>query len=203
MNNTPMNQRVWNLRACKQCESQYKPTSMAQRFCSDECNIDNASKRFWESVNKDGPIPEGKPELGKCWLWMLPCEIGLGYGQIKVKGDRIRVHRFSYALHNGGHMAPGLNVLHLCNNPNCVNPAHLKMGTQKENIQQCVKDGRKSDRRGSNCPTAKLTDESVKQIWKDSKTMMRKDIASKHNMSRSVISNILNGKTWKNVDSTI
>ncbi len=91
--------------------------------------------RFWPKVKVDQP--------DKCWEWkackLPPC----GYGLLSdVKGKSpLRAHRVSWEIHNGP-IPKGLHVLHNCDNPSCVNPAHLAVGTQKDNIMAASSRGR-------------------------------------------------------------
>lgn len=89
-------------------------------------------ERFWAQVNKNGPIPEHKPELGPCWLWTGHIVTGKGYGRIRVYGKYQKAHRVSYELFVS--LVPeGLQLDHLCRVRHCVNPAHLEPVTNKEN----------------------------------------------------------------------
>lgn len=79
---------------------------------------------------------------GGCWLWRGVVNDG-GYGVIQLgrgKGTT-RAHRVTYE-HFVGPLVPGLDVMHLCHVPNCVNPAHLKLGTRAENMAMSQDDGR-------------------------------------------------------------
>lgn len=96
-------------------------------------------KSFWKRIQiyNDG-----------CWLWVGPkCKDG--YGKIGVKrygasSDRntVRSHRFSWVLHNQQQIPKGMWVLHKCDNPPCVRPDHLFLGTAKENKADCIKKDR-------------------------------------------------------------
>lgn len=97
------------------------------------------SKRFFEKVNKDGPIPAHVQKLGKCWLW-LGAKSGK-YGTIWMNGSQIKTHRISFILQNGP-IPENKIVMHKCDNHLCVNPEHLEIGTQSLNLLDCVKKGR-------------------------------------------------------------
>ena len=94
-------------------------------------------QRFWKSVDKKGE--------NECWEWVGGTVTG-GYGKFSVNRKYTRVHRFSYELHKGkipkGEGYHGMCVCHSCDNPLCVNPKHLRLGTQKENIQEMFTKGR-------------------------------------------------------------
>lgn len=90
-------------------------------------------KRFWEHVNKDGPIPIYRPELGPCWIWTLS-KNKRGYGKASKRGGGwMLAHRASYLLIIGP-LQKGEVPDHLCRVPACVNPYHLEIVTNVENI---------------------------------------------------------------------
>jgi HNH endonuclease len=91
-------------------------------------------KRFWPKVDKNGPIPEYRPELGQCWIWTRGCT-GKGYGAFKVRGKQTPAHRVAYELSKGD-IPEGLDLDHLCRVRNCVNPDHLEPVTSLENIRR-------------------------------------------------------------------
>lgn len=113
--------------------------------------------RFWSRVS-----PE--PNSG-CWLW-TGCIMKNGYGRFGVRtGDVRQAHRYALEIFGQPPKADQV-VLHLCNVKSCVNPSHLRAGTQKQNIQQAAKDGlcgKGRRRRGSESPAAALT--SAEADW--------------------------------------
>lgn len=94
-----------------------------------------AEVRFWRKVNKAGPIPECRPDLGSCWLWTGYLDAN-GYGWINVggrAGKEILAARFGYELLFGP-IPEGLEPDHLCRLPACVNPFHLEPVTHRVNM---------------------------------------------------------------------
>lgn len=88
--------------------------------------------RFWLRVERDGPIPEHRPNLGHCWLW-TGARNDLGYGRFYVgPGELTQAHRFAYELLVGP-LPNGLVPDHLCRVPPCVRPSHLEVVTSREN----------------------------------------------------------------------
>ena len=92
--------------------------------------------RFWPKVNKEGSIPECRPELGPCWQWTAAKDRD-GYGQIGEGGREgaVQAHRSAYELLVGP-IPDGLVLDHLCRTPSCVNPSHLEPVTQAENVRR-------------------------------------------------------------------
>lgn len=111
------------------------PTTRAQ--IQQFANIPAAlTERFWAKVNRDGPIPSNRPDLGPCYLWTASLD-GKGYGQIAVrcadgKTRPRRAHRVGYELQVGP-IPDGLELDHLCQNPPCVRGSHLEPVSHREN----------------------------------------------------------------------
>lgn len=104
--------------------------------------------RFWAKVDKNGPVPAHCPELGPCWIWTAATD-PKGYGKFSVftvlpapRMNRVFfAHRVSMAL--AGTIPPDdLQGCHHCDNPPCVNPAHLFLGTHDENMMDMTSKGR-------------------------------------------------------------
>lgn len=145
-------------------------------------------------------IPE--PNSG-CWIWTA-CTSRDGYGQIAL-GGKFRVsllaHRVSYELHKEP-IGEGLSVLHKCDTPACVNPDHLLLGTQNDNVQDMVKKGRNRHPYGEYHPQSKLTFKQVAEIRKEraTKKTIFKDLAKKYGVSATVVCGIVNKKNWARHD---
>lgn len=90
-----------------------------------------AIDQFWSTVDKDGPVPDYRPELGPCWVWTAT-RLSSGYGSFRFDGRSLRAHRVAYELAVGP-IPAGLYLDHLCRNRPCVNTAHLEPVTNQEN----------------------------------------------------------------------
>jgi hypothetical protein len=108
--------------------------------------------RFWEKVNKDGPVLAHVAHLGPCWIWTAYRK-ERGYGQFRVGGRSVSAHRIAVAL-DGKPIPDGMHVCHHCDNPSCVNPAHLFLGTNQDNCVDAGKKGRLGtcNKKKTRCP---------------------------------------------------
>jgi len=151
----------------------------------------NPKERFWKKVDKRGP--------DECWEWRGSVSSS-GYGSIYVYGSAIRIHRFSYELHNGpipeGEGYHGTCVCHTCDNRRCVNPGHLFLGTHAENMADMKRKGRQKDVAGEANPRAKLTPDDVENIRANAMNLPRQDIADLFGVSKSLVEKILAGAVW-------
>ena len=99
--------------------------------------------RFWAKVDKNGPVPAHRPDLGPCWLW-TGYRYPKGYGRAsdpRVASRQTYAHRLAWELTNGP-IPDGMQVLHACDNPPCCNPAHLSLGSNLENVRDREAKGR-------------------------------------------------------------
>jgi hypothetical protein len=97
---------------------------------------DPRERRFWAQVDKDGPVPESRPDLGPCWLWTGYVHPATGYGQFGVRAGTRLPHRIAYQ-YLVGPIPKGLHLDHLCHNRLCVNAErHLEPVTPQENIRR-------------------------------------------------------------------
>lgn len=95
---------------------------------------DDERERFWSKVDRDGPLPAARPELGPCWLWTGQRQTsGLNYGRFYLRGDGRDVYAHRFALGCIEALVAGLEVDHLCRTPLCCNPRHLEQVTPAVN----------------------------------------------------------------------
>lgn len=145
--------------------------------------------RFWRRVLKSE----------NCWLW-TGSKNNHGYGVLCVHRKAMLAHRFSYALHLG-EIQEGLDILHKCDTPACVNPDHLFPGTHKENMLDAAAKGRLKappPRRGESHPMHRLTKQDIQTIKDLAKSGVRhKEIAARFKTSKSYVSAIYRGVCWR------
>lgn len=146
------------------------------------------AERFWEKVERH---PSG------CWLW-TGALCGKGYGAIRADRARrsLRTHRASYEMANGP-IPDGLHVLHRCDNPRCVNPAHLFLGTHQENMDDRARKGRKAKTSGVANGRSKITDETVRKIR--AATGFQAAIGAQYGVSQTTVWKIKRGHSWGHV----
>lgn len=119
-----------------------------------------------------------------------------GYGYLRVNGEQTYAHRFSWSQKNGD-IPSGIDILHRCDVPYCVNPEHLFSGTAKDNAQDALKKGRMVNYKGEEHGSAKLTDADVLAI-RASKEKQR-DTAAKYGVTQAAISSIVRRKVWQHI----
>lgn len=145
-----------------------------------------AIDRFWSRVDK----------TGTCWVWTGAPATKEGYGRVGIDGRKHLVHRLSYVLANG-QIPDGLLVLHTCDNPPCVRPDHLFVGTDADNRADMVAKGRQVILHGEDHPRAKLSQADVDRIRSEvAGGRMQKDLAAEYGVTRQLVSAIVNRKCW-------
>lgn len=161
------------------------------RKCGHETEVPRTRKksvnqRFWAHVHKHN---------SGCWHWIGPRNTS-GYGQFTLKKKTLLAHRFSWLLHTG--QEPGKHwVLHLCDNPRCVNPQHLQLGDRIENARQ--RTDRQRSLSGPKNPRAKLTKEDV---WKIRAAYVPykytlKQLAARYGVGQTIIRRVVKRDSYK------
>lgn len=141
-------------------------------------------------------MAKSKLQKNKCWEWTGNLT-AKGYGAVRIKGVTFSAHRLSWLLFNGGGLTK-LQVLHKCDNPKCINPDHLFLGTNADNLADRQKKGRQA--RGETHHKSKLTEDGVRMIRKQvSQGVKIKEIAYRVGVDISTIYNIINRKIWKHI----
>lgn len=152
----------------------------------------SVSERFWERTW----VTSG------CWSWLGERNED-GYGKLSVGLKKKFAHRVSWEIHKGP-IPPGLCVCHGCDNPSCVNPDHLYVGTHKQNMEDKARKGRVSfgDRKkGSQAWNAKLDERSafaIRYAYVLSGATIA-SVATKTGMSENAIRCLVKRKTWTHI----
>lgn len=141
-------------------------------------------ERFWEKVTIASP--------DECWEWN-GAKLKAGYGFFRIDSHRnITAHKMSYMLANGD-ISYGLLVCHKCDNPSCVNPSHLFLGTSKENSQDMTSKNRQVRGEKASHPK-KLSVDEVQEIRVADWT--HREIAKVYGVNQSTVTRIKNNKRW-------
>ena len=148
--------------------------------------------RFWSKVDKSGD----------CWLWTGAVKSEeFPYGIFKLEGKTVRAHRYSWELAER-RKPRRLCVLHRCDNPRCVRPNHLFLGTRDDNIQDCIGKGRFNPGHvlGERVGTSKLTEAKVRMIRQQRKSgVTLTQLGRDFGLDPSHVYRIVSRRSWKHV----
>lgn len=182
---------------CPRCNKELWKTPYEAKkkvhYCSKLCRNETPEIRLMKGiVKRDGSEPT------QCWMFEHLLSDS-GYGRLKVGGKMIHAHRLSWEIHRGP-IPEGMLVLHKCiaTRP-CVNPDHLYIGSQQDNIDDVYRQGRQNPVRGEKAPWAVLTEAQVLEIKPLKGVIPSKELADKYKCSRSAIHHIWYGYNWKHV----
>jgi hypothetical protein len=144
----------------------------------------------------DNFIPE--PNSG-CWLWLGAVLPRSGYGLVNIIDDEGKkttevAHRYFYRKLKGP-IPSGKRLLHRCDTRSCVNLDHLFVGTQKENVRDCIQKDRRAKECGEDWSTSKLTWDQVQEVRASSESYS--SLARKFGVYPNTIKNIKNNLSWK------
>lgn len=145
--------------------------------------------RFWRLVDQPGPE--------ECWHWQGDRNRD-GYGVFHHQGRMVGAHELALSFTTGEKRHPDLDTCHACDNPPCVNPAHLRFDTRQSNVDDMLA------RRGPNTTRRKLTDEQVVTIRERRALGARQmDLAEQFGVGDGQISMIVRGLRWPDVGGPI
>ncbi len=170
------------------------------RDLRNELNIEGRSRtglqRFWDKVSLTSKE--------SCWIW-TGAKTRQGYGSFVVRSrpfETMLAHRVSWELHNGP-IPGGMQVLHTCDNPPCINPAHLYLGNNDDNVADRMEKGRHVSVGvlGERNPQAKINRFDVLTIREEYTPERRKSLALRFGISEGHVVRIARGKSWGWVDA--
>lgn len=153
---------------------------------------------FWSYVDKNSQA--NNPD--DCWTWIAGKDRD-GYGAFALsQHKKVKAHRYSYLL-TYGDLPSNMHVCHKCDNPTCVRPDHLFLGTDADNIKDMMDKQRNVVLRGSKSGRAKLTEDQVEEVKKFIGILSPKELAEKfsekYNVAKGTIDNITYNRTWKHI----
>lgn len=170
------------MKTCPSCNETFKKKYLADKYCSFRC-------RIWELFEVDD---------NWCWIYKGGKDYD-GYGIMSINNKSQKAHRIFWEFFKGP-VTEGLQVLHTCDNPSCVKPDHLFLGTNKDNMHDKIKKGR--DRvRGEENVRSKVTKEQVLEIRRlcTLPGLDFEDIAERFGIGTANVKSIFYRKTWKEV----
>lgn len=150
----------------------------------------SAEERFFFQVKK----------TKTCWFWTAATDKN-GYGVFRGQVGGVvltKAHRFSYSIHTGELIPKGMVICHKCDNPSCVNPEHLFLGTHADNMRDKIAKGRARVPKGQDSVHAKLTEAQARSILLDPRPY--RDIARDYGIAYSTVGSIKQRESWEHVE---
>lgn len=177
---------------CIRCKNEFQPKPYRQacaRFCSFRCRGSMTAVEWF--------FYYGWVETAAgCWEWRHKFDPHGGYGLVQCDGQEFRCHRISFEVFKGP-IPDGMKVLHSCDNRPCINPVHLFLGSDADNVADMDAKGRRYVLRGSENGMSKLVDDDIRAIRRALDSGLW--LAEQFGVSPSLISLIRLGKVWKHV----
>jgi ribosomal protein S27AE len=179
------------VKVCPKCGNEFQTWHANRRHCSQKCGLlRTVDERFWEKVDKRGP--------DECWPWLAKAKNHGDYGILRVAGRNYVATHISWMIAHGRRVPKGKIVRHKCDNPKCVNPAHLQLGTARQNMQDCIDRGRFRPR-GCRNPEERLRRDQIIAVA----LLYRERTFGYHRISKVLkvspyeIRNTIRQKTWE------
>jgi hypothetical protein len=134
-----------------------------------------------------------------CWLWVGFTHPG-GYGHLTISGKLHKAHRLSYEVHKSA-IPDGMHVCHTCDNPSCINPDHLFLGTHDDNMKDKARKNRTAPMQGTLNPQSRLSDWMVADIIRRRRSgESGVSVAARFGISPCTVSAIVTGRNWKHME---
>lgn len=187
-------EREAELREHKRLKRRAKTTPQRNRKLLPVPSREVYISRLLEKTNCEGP--------DSCWGW-IGCKDECGYGKFNFAGESL-AHRISWLLFIGDFME--FYVCHKCDNPGCINPKHLFLGTQLDNMRDCRSKGRFNHAKGEGVFNAKMRSNDVREMRaefalkrKKERGELKRKFAARLGVSPSAICCAVYGRTWKSI----
>lgn len=181
------------LKVCTICGVSYETTDRHSAYCSLACFCVMKAKKAHDPEHIRARHNRHVDVTPGCWIW-TGNKTAKGYGRIGIASRTLLAHRIAYELYVGP-IPAGLGVLHKCDNPPCVNPSHLFVGTAKENAEDKARKGRAP--RGETHPQAKFSEEQVLAMLGD--TRPYNEIVAEYGVSKPHLCGLKRGHFWRHV----
>lgn len=189
-----------------------------------KCSVDNCSNKYYakgycekhyvrvkKHGNTEGIRPQNPPEIRffkfvdkntnkDCWIWIGNRRGNYGAFSIGSRSlGNVLAHRFSWSMHNNKEIPKGMVVMHSCDNPLCVNPSHLSIGTYMENTHDMLKKGRHTyiAHVGEKNGKSVLNEKIVREIRQSN--MNHAELGRFYGVATSTIRGVRSGRTWVHV----
>lgn len=140
-----------------------------------------------------------KDPTTECWEWQGTID-PKGYGRLHIDSIGRPAHRISYLIHKG-EIPAGMLVCHTCDNRRCVNPDHLFIGTNMDNMADMVAKGRQNKCRGEKHGKARLSASTVLAIRATDNGMTHGQIAERFGATKTQVADIKSGRSWKYLEA--
>jgi hypothetical protein len=152
--------------------------------CDEVTGRERSEAKFWDAVTIPRDVITG------CWFWQKGVAAD-GYGRVTRAGRKVGAHRAAWEIFHG--RPPDGWVLHSCDNPRCVNPAHLSVGSHRDNMRDMRDRGR--GRSGS----AKITEGQAREIKRNAGAVAVAEMAATLGVSTQLVRRVINGTSWRGV----